>query len=55
MKATIKWTGEASFAGQADSGHTVIMDGAPEFGGRPQLRDPADGGGTYRPWRVYGL
>ncbi|MFQ5755455.1 MAG: OsmC family protein [Acidiferrobacterales bacterium] len=34
MKATIKWTGEASFAGQADSGHTVIIDGAPEFGGR---------------------
>ncbi len=34
MKATIKWTGEASFAGQADSGHTVMMDGAPEFGGR---------------------
>lgn len=34
MKATIKWTGGASFAGQADSGHTVIMDGAPEFGGR---------------------
>lgn len=34
MKATIKWTGEASFGGQADSGHTVMMDGAPEFGGR---------------------
>ncbi len=34
MKATIKWTGEASFSGRADSGHVVIMDGAPEFGGR---------------------
>jgi len=33
MKATIKWTGDVSFAGKSESGHTVVMDGAPEFGG----------------------
>ena len=33
MKAIIKWTGAVSFAGTSDSGHTVIMDGAPESGG----------------------
>lgn len=34
MKATIKWTGEVSFSGAADSGHTVIMDGSKESGGK---------------------
>ena len=34
MKATIKWTGDVSFSGTADSGHTVIMDGAKEAGGK---------------------
>lgn len=26
MKAVIKWMGDASFTGQADSRHTVAMD-----------------------------
>lgn len=34
MKATIEWTGEASFAARTDSGHEVRMDGPPEHGGR---------------------
>lgn len=34
MRATVKWTGEASFEATADSGHTVAMDGPPDFGGR---------------------
>ena len=34
MKATIRWAGEASFEGKSESGHTVLMDGSPEFGGR---------------------
>jgi putative redox protein len=34
MKATIKWTGGVSFSGSADSGHSVVMDGAPESGGQ---------------------
>jgi putative redox protein len=34
MKATVKWAGEASFEGVSESGHTVVMDGSPESGGR---------------------
>lgn len=34
MKARIKWLGEASFAGVSGSGHTVVMDGSPDYGGR---------------------
>jgi putative redox protein len=34
MKAKIRWTGNVSFLGEADSGHQVPMDGAPEFGGQ---------------------
>ena len=34
MKATVRWAGEASFEGKSESGHTVVMDGAPEFGGQ---------------------
>lgn len=33
MKATIRWAGKASFEGESESGHTVIMDGSPEIGG----------------------
>lgn len=34
MKARIKWVEQATFIGEAGSGHAVVMDGAPEFGGR---------------------
>lgn len=34
MQATVKWVGEAAFEGTAASGHTVRMDGPPEFGGQ---------------------
>jgi putative redox protein len=34
MKVKIQWAGEASFLGQADSGHPVRMDGPPEHGGK---------------------
>ena len=34
MKATVKWTGAASFVGTADSDHSVTIDGPPEIGGR---------------------
>jgi putative redox protein len=33
MKARIKWIEGVSFAGQSESGHTVVMDGAPDAGG----------------------
>ncbi|WGZ94680.1 MAG: OsmC family protein [Candidatus Thiothrix putei] len=34
MKARVKWLDNMSFVGESDSGHSVVMDGAPEFGGR---------------------
>jgi putative redox protein len=34
MKARIQWAGEAMFIGESGSGHAVVMDGAPENGGR---------------------
>lgn len=34
MKATVRWAGEASFEGVSESGHSVTMDGSPEFGGQ---------------------
>jgi putative redox protein len=36
MKAEVKWAGEARFDGKSETGHTIIMDGAPEFGGQNQ-------------------
>lgn len=36
MKAQVKWIGGVAFAATADSGHNVIMDGAPESGGSNQ-------------------
>ena len=33
MHAKIQWLNNASFAGEADSGHQVIMDGPPDSGG----------------------
>jgi putative redox protein len=34
MKMNIKWKDRASFLGEAESGHSVLMGGAPEVGGR---------------------
>ena len=34
MKARIKWVEDATFLGEAGSGHAVVMDGPPEMGGR---------------------
>ncbi len=34
MKARVKWVEQATFLGESGSGHAVVMDGAPEFGGR---------------------
>ncbi len=42
MKATIKWAGGMSFTGVADSGHAVIMDGAPEYGGENKGSRPME-------------
>lgn len=34
MNATIKWVDGVMFLGESGSGHSVIMDGAPDQGGR---------------------
>jgi putative redox protein len=34
MKARARWVEGMAFMGEAGSGHAVIMDGAPEYGGR---------------------
>lgn len=34
MKARIKWIENVAFIGETESGHAVVMDGAPDAGGR---------------------
>ena len=34
MKATVKWVDGAMFLGESESGHSVVMDGPPDHGGR---------------------
>jgi putative redox protein len=34
MKARIKWVEGATMLGESGSGHAVVMDGPPDFGGR---------------------
>jgi len=34
MKCRIKWLDHRSFVGESASGHSVVMDGAPDAGGR---------------------
>ena len=34
MQATVKWVDGAMFLGESGSGHSVVMDGPPDHGGR---------------------
>lgn len=34
MNTRIKWVENATFVGETDSGHAVVMDGPPDHGGR---------------------
>ncbi|MFZ5485224.1 MAG: OsmC family protein [Pseudomonadota bacterium] len=34
MKARVKWVEGMAFMAEADSGHAIVMDGAPDIGGR---------------------
>jgi putative redox protein len=34
MKVRIKWLENVAFVGESESGHALVMDGAPEGGGR---------------------
>ena len=42
MKANITWQEGVSFLGQTGSGHSVLMDGAPEAGGKNQGPRPME-------------
>ena len=42
MKARIKWLDHMSFIGESDSGHSVVMDGSPEVGGRNLAARPME-------------
>ncbi|HQA03450.1 MAG TPA: OsmC family protein [Thermodesulfovibrio thiophilus] len=33
LKAKIKWTGGLQFIGQSGTGHAIVMDGSPDYGG----------------------
>ena len=34
MKARVKWVEAMTFVGESESGHSVVMDGSPDIGGR---------------------
>ncbi len=34
MQATIQWVKDVCFMGESGSGHALVMDGSPEYGGR---------------------
>jgi putative redox protein len=42
MKATIHWNGEAKFTGDSESGHSIVMDGPPDHGGKNQGPRPME-------------
>jgi putative redox protein len=42
MKATVKWMDGAMFLGESGTGHSVVMDGAEEQGGRNMAPRPME-------------
>ncbi len=42
MQASIKWIGAMAFEGVSGSGHTVVMDTSPEFGGNDKGPRPME-------------
>lgn len=42
MKARVKWLDNMTFIGESGSGHSVVMDGAPESGGRNLAARPME-------------
>lgn len=42
MKATVKWTDGAMFVGESGSGHSVLMDGPEDLGGRNLAARPME-------------
>ena len=42
MKVRTKWVEGVSFVGESESGHAVVIDGAPEYGGRNRGMRPME-------------
>jgi putative redox protein len=42
LKVRIKWIEQVSFLAETESGHTIVMDGAPEGGGRNLASRPME-------------
>lgn len=42
MKAAVRWLDGLAFEASADSGHTIVMDGPPEGGGRNRGSRPME-------------
>ena len=42
MECTVKWAGNMTFIAETGSRHTVVMDGAPEAGGRDLAPRPME-------------
>ena len=42
MKARVKWLDNMSFVGESGSGHSIIMDGDPDSGGRNLAARPME-------------
>ena len=42
MKARVKWLDNMSFVGESGSGHSVVMDGDPDSGGRNLAARPME-------------
>ena len=42
MQARVKWVDHMTFLGESGSGHSVIMDGAPDSGGRDLAARPME-------------
>ncbi len=42
MKARVYWQERRTFIGESGSGHTVVMDGSPEHGGRDLAARPME-------------
>jgi len=42
MKTKITWGGDAKFVAESETGHTIIMDGPPDHGGKNQGARPME-------------
>ena len=42
MKARVKWVEGVSFVGESETGHAIVIDGAPEYGGRNRGMRPME-------------